>query len=111
MLLKQRPKLEFKPFPEDSRWAFDLAYPDVKVAIEVDGRGSGGHWGRHASEAGQRADCAKANAAAEHGWTVLRYPSRSVVYHKRRARIVEQIARVVCGARSIEDALIVLDGD
>ena len=58
------------------RWRFDMAWPDVKVAAEVEG----GVWvrGRHTRGAGYVADCEKYNAATMLGWRVLRIPTPMV---------------------------------
>ncbi|HFD40871.1 MAG TPA: DUF559 domain-containing protein [Anaerolineae bacterium] len=51
------------------RWRFDFAWPEARLAVEVDG----GQWlargGRHNTDADRR----KLNAAAVLGWRVLRY--------------------------------------
>lgn len=83
-------------------WEFDFAWPQIKLAVEVDGRG------RHQREQGEREDQEKINAAIEQGWRVLRYPARSVTTGTRRERIVEQIARLICGVVSPEDSACVL---
>lgn len=59
-------------FHESRRWRFDYAFPDEKVAVEVEG----GVFirGRHVSPAGFIGDCEKYNAAARLGWRVLRFP-------------------------------------
>lgn len=51
-------------------WRFDLAYPEQRVAVEVDGGAF--VQGRHARGAGMREDCAKISTAAALGWRVLR---------------------------------------
>lgn len=51
------------------RWRFDIAFPSVKLAVELDGRG------RHQTVSGVRADCEKLNTAVLMGWRVLRFPS------------------------------------
>lgn len=53
------------------KWRFDLAIPEKKVGIELEG----GVWtrGRHTRGKGYISDCSKYNAAAVLGWTVLRY--------------------------------------
>ena len=76
---------EFKFHPE-RRWRFDFAFPNAKVAIELEG----GHWGkivsddqgkvswtggRHTRGSGFEADCSKYNEAALAGWTVFRLTS------------------------------------
>lgn len=52
------------------RWRFDFAFPEYKIALEVDG----GIWvrGRHNRGAGMQADMEKFNTAAGMGWRVLR---------------------------------------
>lgn len=50
-------------------WRFDLAWRDLKVAVEVDG----GVWtgGRHGRGAGMVSDRAKLSTAVSYGWRVL----------------------------------------
>lgn len=61
------------------RWAFDFAFPDYKLAVEIDGvavkrlAGRLVVLGRHASIEGIRGDHEKLNAAALLGWHVLRF--------------------------------------
>jgi very-short-patch-repair endonuclease len=64
------PVAEFRFHPE-RRWRFDWAFPERKIAVEIDG----GVWiaGRHNRGSGYLADMEKLNAAAEAGWRVLRY--------------------------------------
>lgn len=63
-------------FAPGRRWRFDLAWPDRRLAVEVDG----GTWvgGRHTSGAGFEADCEKLNEALCLGWAVLRVTPRHV---------------------------------
>lgn len=49
----------------------DLAYPDVKLAIELDG------WEFHGTRTAFDDDRARANLLVAHGWTLLRFTSRS----------------------------------
>lgn len=58
-------------FAPPRKWAFDHAWPDRLIAVEIDGGG----WvqGRHGRARGMRSDCEKANAAALLGWTVFRF--------------------------------------
>lgn len=53
------------------KWRFDWAWPERKIAVEVDG----GVWvqGRHNRGSGYLADMEKLNAAAEAGWRVFRF--------------------------------------
>lgn len=54
-------------------WRFDFAWPELGVAVEVEG----GVWsgGRHVRGAGYAADCKKYREAQLHGWIVLRFPT------------------------------------
>lgn len=63
------PETEYKFHPE-RKWRMDYAWPDVKVALEVEG----GVWagGRHNSAKGFLADMEKYNAAAALGWKIIR---------------------------------------
>lgn len=51
-------------------WRFDLAWPEQRIAVEVDGGG----WiaGRHSRGAGMEDDCHKLSQAVAWGWRVLR---------------------------------------
>lgn len=59
------------PFHPTRKFRFDYAWPQWKVAVEIDG----GLWtyGRHSGGVGQKKDLEKMNAAAEMGWLVLHY--------------------------------------
>lgn len=63
------PVAEFK-FHPDRRWRFDYAWPDFRLALEVEG----GIWtgGRHTRGAGFLKDMEKYNAAAVLGWRIIR---------------------------------------
>lgn len=52
-------------------WAFDLAWPEERVAVEVDGGAFVPGGGRHGRGAGFREDLAKRNAALLMGWRVI----------------------------------------
>ena len=69
------PQREFRFHPE-RRWRFDFAWPDRKVAMEVEG----GVWsgGRHTRGAGFEGDCEKYNIAVLAGWKVLRVTARHI---------------------------------
>jgi very-short-patch-repair endonuclease len=58
------------------RWRFDLAWPALLLAVEVDG----GTWsgGRHVRGRGYEGDCEKLNTATLMGWRVLRFTSDMV---------------------------------
>lgn len=66
------PKPQYK-FHPTRKWRFDFAYPDAKVAIEV----QGGVWskGKHARAKGLLNDYEKFNEAQKLGWSVFLIPS------------------------------------
>jgi len=72
------------------RWRIDLAVPDYKIAVEIEGR-------RHGSAKAAVNDSEKNNFLISAGWKTLRYPASRVLTKKRRAAIIEQIHRVLCG--------------
>lgn len=65
-----QPEREFT-FHKKRKWRFDLAWPDLLIAVEVEG----GIWsgGRHVRGEGYEADCEKYNEAQLSGWMVLRF--------------------------------------
>ena len=71
------PVSEYK-FLEDRRFKFDYAYPEVKLAIEIEG-GIYFVTGGHKSIQGLQRDLEKYNLATQNGWRILRYtPEQSV---------------------------------
>ena len=69
------PLAEYR-FHATRKWRFDFAYPDLKLAIEIEG----GIWrrGRHNRASGFVRDAKKYNEAAIAGWRVLRIPTNMV---------------------------------
>lgn len=64
------PEREYR-FHKDRRWRFDLAWPQLKIAFEVEG----GIWlkrGGHTTGVGYSANMEKYNAATLLGWAVYR---------------------------------------
>jgi hypothetical protein len=63
------PVVEYK-FHDTRRWRFDFAWPDSKLAVEVEG----GTWGksRHTTGKGFEADCLKYDEAMRLGWNIYR---------------------------------------
>lgn len=59
------------------KWRFDYAWPEQKIALEVEGGIYSG--GRHTSAAGFLRDMEKYNAAACMGWRVLRITPKSLL--------------------------------
>ena len=86
------------------KWRIDLALPRVKIAVEVEGR-------EHARAARHVADCEKNNYLSMHGWRCFRYPASRVNTKKRRALIVEQLHRALCGVLDHESDVSVLTVD
>lgn len=58
-------------FAVPRRWRFDFAWPESKLAVEIEGAVFAN--GRHTRGSGFTADCEKYNAAAMKGWKVLRF--------------------------------------
>lgn len=63
-------------------WRFDFAWPELMVAMEVDG----GTWsrGRHVRGKGFEGDCRKCNEAQLRGWCVLRVTTDMVASGEAR---------------------------
>ena len=85
------PEREY-PLPWDPRRRFDLAYPEYRVAIELDGRRW--HDTREAFESDRRRD----REAVRHGWVVLRFTWEDIV--RRPHEFIREIAAVL-GSRSV----------
>ncbi|WP_415720517.1 hypothetical protein [Photobacterium ganghwense] len=83
------PVAEYR-FHEKRRWRFDFAYPDLLVAIEVEG----GTWtnGRHTRGKGFEGDCEKYNTAALRGWTVLRFTG-DMIKRGEAIKMIEEALR------------------
>lgn len=66
----EAPHPEYR-FAPPRKFMFDFAWPERKIAIEIDG----GIWisGRHSGGIGQLLDMEKFNLAVVHGWRVLHY--------------------------------------
>ena len=66
------PQREYR-FAPGRRYAFDFAWPESRVALEIEG----GTYtnGRHVRGSGYRHDCEKYNLAASLGWRVFRATS------------------------------------
>jgi len=58
------------------KWRFDIAWPDIKLAVEL--HGAIFARGRHTRGAGMMADSEKMNCAQMLGWNVLVYTSQDV---------------------------------
>jgi very-short-patch-repair endonuclease len=72
------PVREFMFAAPERKWRFDFAWPDGKVAAEVEGGTKYGQ-SRHSRGAGFDLDAEKYNEAAIRGWLVLRFSDRMVL--------------------------------
>lgn len=70
------PEREYR-FCEGRKWAFDFAFPESMVAIEIEGGTKFGK-SRHSQGRGFEGDCVKYNAATRLGWKVYRYTTEMV---------------------------------
>lgn len=65
-------------FHATRKWRFDFAWPELKIAAEVEG----GTWSkgksRHTTGAGFQADLEKYNAARMDGWMVYQFDSKHI---------------------------------
>jgi len=71
------PEREYK-FADGRKWAFDFAWPEKKIAVEIEGGTAFGK-SRHSRGEGFEKDVRKYNAAALLGWRVLRFTTAMVV--------------------------------
>lgn len=71
-----KPEREFR-FDPERRWRFDFAWPEYRLAVEVEGA----VWaqGRHTRGSGYVKDLEKYNSAAKAGWLVLRFTTEQVL--------------------------------
>ncbi len=71
-----KPEREYR-FDPERRWRFDFAWPEYRLAVEVEGA----VWaqGRHTRGSGYVKDTEKYNAAAKVGWMVIRYATEQVM--------------------------------
>lgn len=103
-VMELRPEAQYRFHPE-RRWRLDFAFPDVLVAVEIDGgifaAENGGEAGKHARGAGRCKDMEKRNAAVELGWLVLNYGPP----HIRSGEAALQVARVVSARRGAVPAV------
>ena len=72
-----RPELEFK-FHAVRKWRFDFAWPDHKLAVEIEGGMFQGSNTGHRSITGMMRDIEKYNAAQLDGWCVLRFHAKDL---------------------------------
>jgi len=71
--LLEKCEREFK-FHKTRRWRFDFAWPDLKIAVEIDGGQFKKFGGRHSRDS----DREKINEAVFLGWSVLRFSGEMI---------------------------------
>lgn len=81
------PVAEYR-FHPTRRWRFDRAFPEARVAVELEGMAGRSGKSRHTSFTGYQRDCDKYNAAQLHGWLVLRY---TIKHFDDPRAVIEQI--------------------
>lgn len=83
-------------FSKPRRWRFDFAWPDMKVALEVEG----GTWtgGRHTRGTGYAKDCEKYAEAAIQGWIVIRATTEQV----RNGQALAWVTRAIESRKGFE---------
>lgn len=78
------PPIQEHRFHPKRKWKFDLAWIDLRLAVEVEGQNSrqNGRWvyggGRHNRPKGFREDIDKYNAATLAGWRLIRVTTAMV---------------------------------
>jgi len=77
-------------FHKRRKWRFDFAWPDLMIAVEVEG----GVWsnGRHVRGEGYEKDCEKYNEAQMMGWMVLRF-TPGMIKRGKASGVVEKAVR------------------
>lgn len=78
------------------KWRFDIAWPELMVAVELEG----GHWtgnSRHTRGSGFAADCEKYSTAAALGWRVLRFTGDDL--KKRPSYVIGLVLRALAFGR------------
>lgn len=86
------PVLEYR-FDSVRRWRFDLCWPELKLAAEIEG----GTWvqGRHIRPKGYENDCEKYNAAVLAGWRVFRFTTAMIGDGRAIATLEATLERTV----------------
>ena len=89
-------------FHPKRKWTLDCAWPNLLVAVEIDGGGPGG--GRHRQRAGFRSDEEKHRSLLAADWRVLRFMGDEM--RERPVQVVEEVAVIVRRAIEEENASI-----
>lgn len=88
------------PFHPTRKWRFDFAWPDVKVAVEIEG----GIYkiGRHQRPEGFRKDCEKYNEATRLGWSVLRFTPSDLTENPQKC--IQMVGVLILTKRDMKGA-------
>jgi len=78
-------------FHEVRKWKFDFAWPEHRVALEVEGGLFIAGGGRHNRGASMLLDMEKYNEATLMGWRILRYTPDQL----RKSKVYEDITRAI----------------
>lgn len=83
------------------RWRADIAWPAVRVAVEIDG----GLWiyGRHNRASGALADMEKGNAYATRGWLVFHAPWEWLEQSDKVEQLTAQVVQAVMINRRVSN--------
>lgn len=95
----QKPQREYR-FHPTRKWRLDFAWPDRKLAVEIEG----GVWtgGRHTRPQGFIEDCRKYNALSLAGWRLLRF-SGEMVRSGEAIDLVEEVFNEDSDKREVPD--------
>ena len=89
-------KIEYEyKFHPDRRWRFDVAFIDLKVAVEIDGLGRG-QAGGHQTAAGMDRDHEKQNTAIANGWVVFRIRPTPLKNPEKSANFIYLLVETLC---------------
>lgn len=80
-------------FTKVRNWRFDIAWPDYKVALEIEGGAFTG--GRHTSGVGFVKDMDKYNEAAIQGWCVIRCVPKAAKTERIKGLIYRALTRQI----------------
>ena len=80
-------------FHPTRKFRFDFAWPDLKVALEVEGGVGGKGKSRHTTFTGLENDCIKYALAAQEGWRLYRFTTKQVLNGTALMFIEEEFRR------------------
>ena len=106
-----RPEREYRFHPK-RMFRFDFAWPDLRLAVEV----QGGTWsgGAHGRGSGIARDYEKLNLAAVNWWVVLQVDSKMVRDGRAIGLIIDALAvreKALAWARAANDEAVLVEGE